>query len=73
MKFYLDLRFICISTNLIKNLEEILKKFQISINQILCANYIESLFEHDEIDVFFKTRRVLEGFNENEVNFHKKH
>ena len=70
--FYLDLRFICISINLIKNLEEILKKFQISINQILCANYIESLFEHDEIDVIAKTRRVLEGFNKNEVNFHKK-
>ena len=66
------MRFICISINLIKNLEEILKKFQISINQILCANYIESLFEHDEIDVLAKTRRVLRDLMKMRLIFIKK-
>ena len=70
--FYLDLRFICISIDLIKNLEEILKRFQISINQVVSANYIESLFKDSDEDLFIKTRSVVEGFNENEVNFHKK-
>ena len=70
--FYLNLRFICISIALIKNLEEILKKFQISINRVVSANYIESLFENSKNDLFNKTRYVIEGFNENEVNFHKK-
>mgnify|MGYP001311979532 CR=1 FL=1 len=53
-------------------MEEILKRFQISINQVVSANYIESLFEDSEDDLFIKTRYVVEGFNENEVNFHKK-
>ncbi len=70
--FYLNLRFICISIALIKNLEEILKKFQISVNRVVSANYIESLFENSKNDLFTKTRFVIEGFNENEVNFHKK-
>ena len=39
--FSLDTEFICLSKNLIENIEKILKKYHISLNQILSANYLE--------------------------------
>ena len=70
--FSLDLRFICISNDIVKNLEEILKKFQISINEILSAEYIKSLFNHIDDDLILRGKQVLDGFNQNEVKFSKK-
>ena len=39
--FSLDTEFICLSKNLIENIEKILKKYHISLNQILSASYLE--------------------------------
>ena len=39
--FSLDLSFICLPENLIKNIEKILKNYQISVNQFLSASYVE--------------------------------
>ena len=42
--FSLDLSFICLPNNLIKNLKKILKNYQISINQFLSASYVKGIF-----------------------------
>ena len=65
--FSLDLKFICISLNLIKDLEKILKKYQISISQIVSAKYIESFIPHDEKDIFLMAKKIINGHNPNEV------
>ena len=39
--FSLDTEFVCLSKNLIENIEKILKKYHISLNQILSASYLE--------------------------------
>lgn len=70
--FSLDLRFICLPNLLVKNLEKSLKKYQISIKKILSYNYIESLFDNNNYNLFQKTQMVVNGFNENEVKLEKK-
>ena len=69
--FSLDIKFLCLSENLIKNLEKILETYQISINQIVSGNYVESFFKDNE-DLFVKTMRITEGCNANEVRFSNK-
>ncbi|MDC0517901.1 hypothetical protein OAN68_02045 [Candidatus Pelagibacter sp.] len=65
--FSLDLRFICLKNTYIQNLEKILKKYQISINRILNLNYIENFTFEDQEDLFKKSIKIIEGYNENEV------
>lgn len=69
--FSLDIKFICLQNNVIKNLEKCLQKYQISINQILSANYIKSFFK-DNSDLFLKAWQITEGCNPNEVKFYNK-
>ena len=64
----LDLKFICLSNEIIKNLEEILNKYQISLSQIVDADYISEFFNNkDEENIFLMTRKILSGYNPNEV------
>ena len=46
----LDLSFICLPENLIKNIEKILENYQISVNQYLSGRYVE------EYSTLFKRR-----------------
>ena len=52
--FSLDIKFICLSNNLIKNLEKSLEKYHISINQIISANYVEN-FVNDNMDELYRS------------------
>ena len=65
--FSLDVKFICLPKNLIEELEIILKKYHILINQVLCASYIENFFDKDHLDVFTTASRIISGHNTNEV------
>lgn len=65
--FSLDLKFICISQDSIKSLENVLKKYQISIGQIACKDYISNFFNNDEKDIFILTKKILAGDNPNEI------
>ena len=69
--FSLDIKFICLSNNLIKSLEKSFKRYHISINQIISADYVENFF-NDNSDIFKKTRKIIQGCNRNEVNFFSK-
>ena len=68
----IDVKFICLSNVLIRKIEEILRKYQISINQLVSANYIHDFLTSDEKNMFIMTKRILEGQNPNEVLFTKK-
>ena len=50
--FSLDTEFICLSKNLIENIEKILKKYHISLNQILSASYLEKLKDNTDNTIF---------------------
>ena len=62
-----DLSFLCLSKKLIKDLEQILRNYQISINKIVSADYVENYFEDDNSDIFSNCQRIIEGTNQNEV------
>ena len=65
--FSIDIQFICFPNLKIKELEKILKKYQITVNQIICANYVKDYFRDNNQDIFFLSDRIIRGCNENEV------
>ena len=66
--FSLDLKFICLSENLIKILEQTLKRYQISLNRIISADYIKDFFQSDKEDIFNLSMKIIDGCNENEIS-----
>jgi len=65
--FSLDTEFICLSKNLIENIEKILNKYHISLNQILSANYVEKFKDNTDSTIFTTASRIISGHNRNEV------
>ena len=65
--FSLDTEFICLSKNLIENIEKILKKYHISLNQILSASYLEKFKVNTDNTIFTTASRIISGHNSNEV------
>ena len=65
--FSLDTEFICLSKNLIENIEKILNKYHISLNQILSANYVEKFKDNTDNTIFTTASRIIAGHNSNEV------
>ena len=65
--FSLDTEFICLSKNLIENIEKILKKYHISLNQILSASYLKKFKDNTDNNIFTTASRIISGHNSNEV------
>ncbi len=65
--FSLDTEFICLSENLIENIEISLKKYHISLNQILSASYVEKFKDNTDNNIFTTASRIISGHNSNEV------
>ena len=65
--FSLDTEFICLSKNLIENIEKILKKYHISLNKILSARYVEKFKDNTDNTIFTTASRIISGHNSNEV------
>ena len=65
--FSLDTEFICLSNNLIENIEKILKKYHISLNQILSASYLEKFKDNTDNTIFTTASRIISAHNSNEV------
>ena len=65
--FSLDLRFICLGNDYIQNLENVLKKYQISIKHILNADYVKSIENENQGDILKMSLKIIDGYNENEV------
>tara|TARA_B100001057_G_C22783298_1_gene924520 strand:- start:767 stop:1471 length:705 start_codon:yes stop_codon:yes gene_type:complete len=70
--FSLDLSFICLSVDLVANLEKILEKYQISVNQFLSADYIEKFSKKENLDFFQSMSKIIDGSNSNEVKLVQK-
>ena len=65
--FSLDTEFICLSKSLIENIEKILKKYHISVNQILSDTYLEKFKDNKDSTIFTTASRIISGHNSNEV------
>ena len=65
--YSLDIKLICLEENLFRDLELILKKYHISIKQVLSGEYINEFCLTDDVDIFAKAKKITDGFNQNEV------
>ncbi len=65
--FSLDTQFICLKKNLVENFEKILKRYHISVKQILNASYVEKSKDYSDNNVFTTASRIISGYNSNEV------
>ncbi len=67
--FYLDIKFLCLSNEYLSNLENVFKKYQISIDRILDFDYVNNFFESQDLNLFEKAKKITDGCNVNEVKF----
>ena len=66
--FSIDIKFICLSEIYIKEIEKILKKYQITINNILNLEYVEGFLDNKDQDIFMLSAKIIDGLNKNEVS-----
>ena len=66
--FSLDIKFICLSKNLIEHYESILKRYHILVNQILNAEYIKQFQDQQNPNIYTTASRIISGFNNNEIS-----
>ncbi len=66
--FSLDLEFIYLSEEIIQKVEQVLKKYQILIDQIISLEYLRVFFDGRSDNTFLLAKKITEGCNENEVD-----
>jgi len=70
--FSLDLSFVCLPENLVRGMENILKNYQISVNQFLSASYVDEYSYKQNLDFFQSMSKIIDGANINEVKLVQK-
>ena len=65
--FSIDVSFICLPNDFIKLIEDVVKKYQISINKIISLKYMKELFLNEDLDVIKMAKDTIDGYNQNEV------
>lgn len=63
----IDLSLICIPKNILKHLEKILGKYQISLGKTFCYKYLNSFSEAKNINFYEIAQKAMNGLNENDV------
>ena len=64
----LEINFKCLQKKLLLKITDILNKYHIEIDRFLDLKYTNSLFPDENVDLVKNCYKVLDGFNENEVN-----
>ena len=62
-----EVNFISISNTLIKEISNVLEKYQIKIGHLLEKKYIKSLFEGENLDLSLIAFKMQSGHNKNEI------
>ena len=65
--FSLDIKFICLSKNLIEHYGSILKRYHVLVNQILNAEYIKQFQDQQNPNIYTTASRIISGYNNNEI------
>jgi len=65
--FSIEISYICLPKNISKTIEDVLVKYQISIDQILSFNYLKSFLDNKNDNLYTIAQKILDGLNENEV------
>ena len=65
--YSLNINFICLPLNYLKNLEDIIKKYQISLNRLISMEYLKTYFFDEKINLDEMAKKIINGHNLNEV------
>ena len=63
----IEVSYICIPKRISKTIEDVLKKYQISLDRILSLDYLNSFLNDKNDNLYAMAQKILDGFNENEV------
>ena len=63
-----EVQFICVPNILIKEISNILEKYQMRINNFFDKEYIKTSFKDDTIDLPIMAYKIQSGFNTNEIS-----
>ena len=63
----IEISYICLPKKISKTIEDVLVKYQISLDKILCFNYLNSFLDNKDDNLYTTAQKILDGFNENEV------
>ena len=66
-EIFLEIKLISISNSIIFEIENILKRYQIQVNNYLDKAYIKNFYNDKKIDISLKAHKLLNGSNINEV------
>ena len=66
-EIFLEIKLISISNSIIFDIEKILKKYQIQVNNYLDKAYIKDFYKNEKIDISHQAHKLLSGSNNNEV------
>ena len=65
--FSIEISYICLPKKISKTIEDVLAKYQISLNKILSFNYLNNFLDDKNNNLYTTAQKILDGFNENEV------
>ena len=66
--FCIEMSYICLPKEILKSIEDVLSKYQISLNKTLCFNYLNSFLNDKNNNLYITAQKILDGFNQNEVH-----
>ena len=64
----IEICYICLPNRISKTIEDVLGKYQISLDRILSFDYLDSYLDNKNDNLFITAQKILDGFNENEVH-----
>ena len=70
--FSIEISYICLPKKISKTIEDVLVKYQISLDKILSFNYVNSFLDNKNDNLYITAKKILNGFNENEVHITNK-
>ena len=69
--FSIEICYICLPKKISKTVEDVLRKYQISLDKILSFNYLNGFLDNKDDNLYKTAQKILDGFNENEVRITK--
>ncbi len=63
----IEVSYICLPKKISKTIEDVLSKYQISLDRILSLDYLNSFIDNKNENLYTTAQKILDGFNENEV------
>ena len=70
--FSIEINYICLPRKISKTIEDVLAKYQISLDKILSFNYLNNFLDDKDNNLYIIAQKILDGLNENEVSITSK-